>query len=336
MIWIGTYAAKGGAGLQGLERAGGSLSLGPAEPRIVDASFGVWSAGRGIAYFVDERDEGRVSAWRRQSGTWSATGDIESGGSAPCYLSLSPDATLLAAANYGDGTLALIDLDPVTGAVKSIRDRFHPGGHGLEPGPDPDRQDGPHAHCALFAEDGRAIYHVDLGLDRIFRHRVDGQGIADTQIAFEAPAGYGPRHLLFHPDGVHALLLCELAAGLLLLRRQGLGFQLVEAVPTAPEPSEAKNLGGHLAIDAAGAVWVTNRSHDSLVEFRLEEGRLVRRRWFATGSASPRHFLFDGSAVLIAHEEGGNVTRLDLSGRAETSRQTVAVPGAAFLIGIPL
>jgi len=255
-------------------------------------------------------------------------GDVESGGSAPCYLSLSPDATRLAAANYGDGTLALIDLDPVTGAVKAICDRFQPQGRGA----DPDRQDGPHAHCALFAEDGRAIYYVDLGLDRVFRHRLDDQGIADTQIAFEAPAGYGPRHLLFHPDGAHALLLCELAAELLLLRRDGLGFQLIEAVPTAPERSEAKNLGGHLAIDAAGAVWVSNRGHNSLVEFRLENDRLVRQRWFATGSASPRHFLFDGSTVLIAHEEGENVTRLDLSGRTEASRQAVAVPGAAFLI----
>jgi 6-phosphogluconolactonase len=328
VIWIGTYAAKGGAGLESLASANGSLYLGPAEARIVNASFGVWSAQRGIAYFVDERDEGCISAWGRQNGTWIAMGDTESGGSAPCYLSISPDGTRLAVANYGDGTLALIDLDPETGANMTIRDRFQPRGRG----PDPDRQDGPHAHCALFGEDGRAIYHVDLGLDRVFRHRLDGQGIADTQIAFEAPAGYGPRHFLFHPDGVHALLLCELAAELLLLRRQGPGFQLVEAVPTAPEPGAAKNLGGHLAIDASGAVWVSNRGHDSLVEFRLEKGRLVRQRWFATGSASPRHFLFAGSAILIAHEEGENVTRLDLSGRAETSTQTVTVPGAAFLI----
>lgn len=117
---------------------------------------------------------------------------------------------------------------------------------------------------------------------------MDDQGIAETQIAFEAPAGYGPRHFLFHPDGVHALLLCELAAKLLLLRRHGSGFQLMEALPTAPEPGAAKNLGGHLAIDASGAVWVSNRGHDSLVEFRLENARLVRQRWFATGSASPR------------------------------------------------
>ncbi len=147
VIWIGTYAAEGSAGLQSLKSVGGSLSLGPAEARIVNASFGVWSAERSIAYFVDER---RVSAWRRQSGTWSAMGDTESGGSAPCYLSLSPDDTRMAAVNYGDGTLALIDLDPVTGAVQAIRDRFQPQGRGS----DPDRKDGPHAHCALFAEDG--------------------------------------------------------------------------------------------------------------------------------------------------------------------------------------
>ncbi|MFK4872175.1 lactonase family protein [Novosphingobium sp. ZW T3_23] len=254
MIWIGTFTAKGGAGLQGLERAGGSLSLVPGEARILNASFGVWSAERGIAYFDDERDVGRVSAWHRQSDTWIALGDVESGGSAPCYLSLSPDATRLAVANYGDGTLALIDLDPVTGAVKASCDQFRPQGHGFNAGSDADRQDGPHAHCAVFAQDGRAIYHVDLGLDRIFRHRVDGQEIADTQIAFEAPAGYGPRHLLFHPDGVHALLLCELAAEILLLKRQSFGFELVEAAPSAPEPSESKNRGGHLAIDAAGAI----------------------------------------------------------------------------------
>lgn len=324
-LWVGTYAAKGGGGLYPLTVRGAALEVGAPDPRIANASFGALSADSGIAYFVDEQDAGRVGAWRREGGQWQPVGSIESGGALPCYLSLAPDFRHLAVANYGDGVVALIELGAESGAPVRVADLVGQSGRGLNP----KRQDGPHAHCALFDAEGSRLYHVDLGLDRVFVYAVEEGKLTDGRVAFAAPRGTGPRHLAFLPDGEHALLLSELSAELRLLQRGGDGFACVRVVAAAPEPS-SDNLGGHLALRGSEAL-VTNRGHDSVVVFDPLD--LEQRVWQHTGGASPRHVHQFGDRVLVAHEENGTVSLLDLA-RAETP-VTVAVPGAAFIIDIP-
>lgn len=325
-LWVGTYREQGGRGLMPLVSLD-PLSVGEPTQDIANASFGVWSARHRLAYFVDEREDGRVGAWRRDGAGWVPAGSSETGGAAPCFLSLSNEGSLLAAANYSDGTVGLIGLNPETGCPERLIDLYRGRGHG----PDPERQEGPHAHCVLFAEDDAALYHVDLGSDRIYRHEVGPNGFVDTSLAFQAPAGIGPRHLALLPGSDLALLVCELGARILLLRREEGGFICLHDVATAPEPSK-DNLGGHLGLMADGSIYVTNRGHDSLVRFAIHDEKLVRQGWWLTGGSSPRHFLIDGTMALVAHEEGGGVTRLNLEGALSWRAD---IPGAAFLIDIP-
>lgn len=333
MLWIGTYAAKGGAGLYPVERSDGALRLGDPERGIANASFGVWCAATRTAYFVDEREAGRVAAWRRDGGRWLAIGAAETGGALPCYVSLSPDRRRLAAANYGDGSVALIGVDAETGQPGKIIDIVRHAGQGK----DPERQEGPHAHCAVFNEDGRRLYHVDLGLDRVFVYEIAEGRIERRETALVAPEGSGPRHLAFHPDGAHALLLCELSAELLLLRRGSDGLSVIHALPAAPGGGGSDNLGGHLAIAADGSILVTNRGHDSLAAFVITGGRLERRGWTHTGGKSPRHFHAEGGHVLVAHEESGSISWLTRPSAEDDPGpcQTAPVPGAAFIVDIP-
>lgn len=326
MLWIGTYRGQGGRGLYPLA-ALDPVTLGPPEEAIVNASFGLWSVRHRLAYFVDEQEQGGVGAWKREHGKWSRAGRCASGGALPCYLSLSQDGRWLAAANYGSGSVGLIRLDPETGSPERLESVFQGEGQG----PDPERQDGPHAHCVVFAKDGTTLYHVDLGTDRVWRHTIGKRGFERTEIAFEAPPGIGPRHLAFVPGGEHALLLCELGARLLLLRSDGGRFACLDDVAMAPEAC-AGNLGGHLGLAADGTIHVTNRGHDSLVRFAIEDDRLVRKAWWPTGGSSSRHFILDGDAGLVAHEEGGGVTRIDRHGVVSSRAD---LPAAAFLIDIP-
>jgi 6-phosphogluconolactonase len=136
---------------------------------------------------------------------------------------------------------------------------------------------------------------------------------------------------------MHALLLTELSAELLLLRRDGAAFKLLDSVKTLPEPHD-DNLGGHLAVEADGRIFVTNRGHDSLVVFTIADGRLDRRGWVYTGEASPRHFQLGADDVLVAHEEGGALSLVPQPGTivdGAGARQIVPLPGAVFIIEIP-
>lgn len=333
MLWVGTYSAKGGKGLYPLDHHDEVLSIGLPETRIANASYGIWSPATRTAYFVDERDEGRVAGWNWSKGNWTERGSCPSGGALPCYLALHPDNTFLAAANYGDGSVALIALDRASGRITGLADVVQLAGKGV----DPERQDGPHAHCVLFDERGGSVFHVDLGLDRVFHHRLENGHLLNMEVAFEAPPGSGPRHLAFHPDGIYALLLTELSAELLLLRREGRTFRLVDTVGTLPVP-HGENLGGHLAVTADGGIFVTNRGHDSLVAFAITDGRLQQRGWVHTGEASPRHFYLGSADVLIAHEQGKAVSLVPTPAPGSSGvgpQQIASLPGAAFILDIP-
>ena len=321
-VWVGTYREKGGRGLYPLDPAGRALSLGAPEPKIANASYAAWSPDRRTAYFVDEQDEGTISAWRRGGDRWLPVGESSSGGALPCYLSLHPSGAWLAVANYGDGTVALVRLDPASGALLEIADTRRQAGRG----PDSERQDGPHAHCALFDPTEEWLYHVDLGLDRVFRYALGEDGLGAAEVAFEARPGSGPRHLAWHPDGRHALLICELSAELVLLEVAPGGLTALDTVETS-DGANPDNLGGHLAVCATGRVLVTNRGDDTLVEFAVQRGRLRRVAARPTGGASPRHFARVPAGILVAHEESGTVSLLGDDG----SMTSVAVPGAAFV-----
>ncbi len=326
-LWVGSYAGQGGKGLYPLERDGDHTLAGAPEPGIANASFAVWSQRHRLAYFVDEM-AGRISAWRYDAG-WQSLGSVESGGELPCYLALSDDERWLACANYGDGCVTVLSINPDTGALAGQVASFRAEGHGV----DPERQEGPHAHCVVFAQKDRALYHVDLGLDRIYRHDVSDGRIVASEVAFAAPAGSGPRHLAFHPSG-HALLICELSATLMLLGHDGARFRLLQSLLTAPEPCP-DNLGGHLAVHADGSVWVTNRGHDSVARFEVHGDRLCASGWQFTQGQSPRHVHAVDGAVLVAHEESGGVTQVPLPLGAGTAKAIAAIPGAAFILSIP-
>jgi len=196
MPWVGTYQAKGGHGLCPLELAESGLGLGPPAAQVANASYGTWSPRTRTAYFVDEQEQGRLGAWSLREGQWQRRGSCETGGALPCYVALDPAKSYLAVANYGTGSLALIAVDGDSGEIRGLADLAQHSGRG----PNQERQEGPHVHCTMFDEDGAAIYTVDLGLDRVLRYPLADGRLGEGEIAFEAPPGSGPRHLLLHPD----------------------------------------------------------------------------------------------------------------------------------------
>lgn len=330
-LWVGTYAEKGGKGLYPIEIARGRLSVGQPNLAITIASYGLWSQDTRTTYFTKEQEAGPVAAWRREDGRWIASSASDSGGALPCFLSLSPDRRHLAVANYGDGTVALLALDPRTGEIKGIADTAQQSGRG----PDPARQAGPHAHCVVFSDDGSVLYHVDLGLDRVFAYEISDGKLGQAKTVFAAPPGSGARHLLLHSDRKHALLVSELSAELFLLERTATEFAIRQKLATAPEGTESDNLGGHLGLAVDGTILVTNRGHDSVSTFTIAHGRIIRGAWADAGGASPRHVHVMAGSLLVAHEESGTIALLSVPGTAGGEPVTAPVPGAAFVIDIP-
>lgn len=330
-LFVGTYADAQGEGLAALIRDPYQPGwvAGVANPQVANASFGVAAMGSGTFYFVDERAN-RVSAWGTRP-AWHALGTIPSGGEAPCHLALSGDERRLAIANYESGEVRLVALGE-DGAFGEVLTTYRRDGHG----PNFERQRGPHAHWVGFSADGRWLWSTDLGADRILALPLVGDPAAATpRVAWQAPPGSGPRHLLLHPRLPIAYCLTELASTLVTLDIGDGGFDARTTISTLPGDHDGESLGGAIAINAdATRLWVTNRGHDSIATFALDgDGTARALGHVPSGGSSPRHLLALDDALICAHEDDGGVTIFALKdGMPQSDPQRIALPGAVFAI----
>lgn len=323
----GGYAGAGARGLYPLTFAADALTAQPPLAPFVNVSAGVPS---GACWFLVDESANCVRLVD-PARDWQERAAFASGGEAPCHLALDQERSLLAVANYGSGTVAMFRLDRESRAASSPAIFQGKGG-----GPAADRQEGPHAHWVGFGRDGR-LYSTDLGTDRVHAFDVGyGSETLLPSASWVAPAGSGPRQLAFHPSLPIAYLVSELASTLTVLHLAADGtITAGQSFSTLPQGVSADNLGGAIAIDAAGTrLFVSNRGHDSVSAFAMDEGGEVTLVGNApSGGTSPRFLLVHDGHVLVAHEKAGGVTalRLDDHGVPHATTVRADVPGAAFL-----
>ncbi len=329
-FFVGSYDRAGGRGLYPLTRiAAGEWRLGDPWPGARNVSFGVHAPNFGLHYLVDEMG-GAITACRLGAESWAVAGTVASDGEQPCHLALDPAGQHLACANYGDGTVTLFGLDahglPIAEAIYPNEGR----------GPDPERQEGPHAHWVGFAPAGGRLYQTDFGTDTIRILPADGRHGA-PRIAYRAPPGSGPRHLAFDPAGGTVCLVSELASTATVLAIEAGQLVARQTLSTVPPGVTDKNLGGHIGFNRAGdRLYVSNRGHDSVAVFAREaDGRLTPLQHVASGGASPRFFVLleEHGEMLLANEEGGGIAVLSVAsdGTLAETGVTIAVPGPAFI-----
>ena len=325
---IGTYDKAGGRGLVPMVLSDQGV-LTPGEPYAGtrNASFGARHGD--LAYLVDEQDTGAIGVHRWTGAQWQPVARRRSEGALPCFVALDPEGRRLAAANYGSGSVALWALDDF-GIPDGGPAVFQHQGHG----PDAGRQEGPHMHCVRFA-DGRLLM-VDLGTDSVLQTRIVDDGFGAVEMAWAAPAGSGPRHVVPFGSG-RAVVICELAATLTLLAQSGENFVERCTVPTAPADFTGENAGGHLAVNAAGTrAYASNRGHDSIAVFAIHRDWLELLQHVPSGGADPRHFalLEARGRLVVAHEGNGRVTAFAVAadGTISAAGAGVTVPGACFVL----
>lgn len=335
-LWIGTYPVAG---------AGSPAGLGEGIWRArVDPATGTWHGARQVAelpapsflvahpsgsvvYAVGETADGTVTALGADGvdlddGLLRPLGTVRSGGDDPCHLLLAPGATALYVTNYSSGTVGVLPLaadgtwsEEVLAAGGPVQVFTAADSMTSGPGPEVDRQDGPHAHAALVAPGGRHLLVTDLGTDELRRYRIRGDGLLEADgIAARLPAGTGPRHLAAGPGG-HVYVVGELDSTVHVLRwapdtATAVLVQTVPACSTAPRPDGRgrRNLAAHLDV-VDRRVLVSVRGADVLTSFAVSPGgsELTPLGEWPTGGTWPRHFAVVDGAVVAANQISSTV-----------------------------
>lgn len=157
-ILVGSYAPAQAQGIHLFHLRADPLRLEPAggQSGISNPSYLAASADGSLVYAVMEDMEfdgqfgGGAAAFRRRGDRLEPLDRLPTGGTLPCHLLLDEPNRALYVSNYLSGSLSMFRL-AADGSLAGRTDLDRHAGRG----PDPDRQEGPHAHFAGFAPDGR-------------------------------------------------------------------------------------------------------------------------------------------------------------------------------------
>ncbi|MGW4422973.1 lactonase family protein [Streptosporangium sp. NPDC004631] len=290
LAYIGGYTPDtGGSGvgitvveLGSLARLGGTPASGPsflaAHPRLP------------ILYAVGEGERGTVGVFARAGrGAPVPLAQRPSGGSFPCHLAVDPSGTLLAVANYGDGTVTVHRIDGLGLLTCEVRTFPY--------------RAGAHAHQAVFGPDG-VLYVADLGADEIRRYLVEGQVAPHPEGPVPLARGMGPRHMA--RSGDHWYVTGESDG---TVRVYDDGWREVRAVAATTSGAACGNRPSHLEV-SDGLVYVANRGPDTISV--LSPLTLDPIAEVACGGVWPRHFAVADGRMYVANQRSGGVAVLEL------------------------
>jgi 6-phosphogluconolactonase len=235
-------------------------------------------------------------------------------GSSACYLQVDATGKTIVVANYDTGSVASLpvkedgSLGPAASFVQHVGSSVNP-----------ERQKEPHAHCIVISPDNRFAFAADLGTDQILSYRLDAAKatLAPNQPPFaKSPAGAGPRHLTFHPNGKLVYVINELLNSVTAFAyniEKGVLTE-IQTISTLPKDFAGESYCADLKITPNGRfLYGTNRGHDSIAAYRIaDDGRLTLIGIEASLGKGPQNLLITpgGDLLLCANMPGNNVAVL--------------------------
>jgi 6-phosphogluconolactonase len=320
LVFFGTHSQGTGRGLSVAHFDSATGALGA--PRLVveaaaPSFFVIQADGRHLytcnsVETFDGQAGGAVSAYAvdRATGALTLLNSALTGGGEPAHLSLDATGRSLFVANYNGGSVAAFAILP-DGRLGARTALIQHEGKSVNP----DRQTKPHAHCIKPDPSNRFVLAADLGVDKVFVYRfnpADSSLRANDPPFASLPAGSGPRHLTFHPNGRLAYVVNELASTVTAFTWDATRGSLTElqTVSTLPDGFRGASTGAEIEVHPSGRfLYTTNRGHDSVAVFAIDAatGRLTPIEHVSTRGRTPRNFAFDPEGRwLIATNHGSD------------------------------
>ncbi|WP_225728156.1 MULTISPECIES: lactonase family protein [unclassified Nocardia] len=339
LAYLGCYTSAGaggrGIGVAAVDPATGGLTIADTVDGVADPSFLALSPDGRYLYAVDESTgAGRATALCLDTDRPTVLNTVAVQGNGPTHLCVTPDGRWVLTANYDSGSVSMLAVaeDGRLGAVTDVAQ--HSGS-----GPDPERQEGPHAHQVLVDPSGQWVLAVDLGVDSVYVYRLtDGKLTRHAQVAMTP--GSGPRHLAFHPDGRRAYLANELNSTVTVCDWSPETGELRpgDSVVADSDTGGDRNYPSEPVISPDGRfLYLANRGHDNIATFALLGAAPVLLTTTPCGGKFPRHLTLspDARRLYAANQKSDSVTWLDLdpiTGIPGPSSGTLQTPAATCVV----
>ncbi|MDO5580672.1 MAG: lactonase family protein [Planctomycetia bacterium] len=342
----------------------GSLGMPRLVAKISNPTYFAISADEKFLYAVEEGspDKGtaNVAAYRidPQTGDLAFLNKKETGGRAPCHLSVDPFlGKYLGAANYGGGDFVFYRLNE-DGSIGEQTDRIQKKEEGKDP----------RGHSVVWSsipsDDALKVYLADLGSDKIHVGSIDkksGKFTADPHVPFlAAPDGEGPRHSVVCPvkGGEYVVFNNELGSTVQAFFLDGSSAKSCGSVSSVPKEFLGKTTCRKNLVDGekytlynstaeivflpkSEKIYVSNRGHDSIAVYDFpsrtaEPGKaaLTIRQFIPTEGKMPRFIGLDPECrfMIACNQSSGSV----FTYRIEEDGSLVKTKNPVWCIGWPV
>lgn len=260
-------------------------------------------------------------------------------GSAACYLHVDNPGKTVVVANYSSGSVASLPVKE-DGSLGEAASFFQHAGSSVNPA----RQKEPHAHCIVVSPDNKYAFAADLGLDQVLCYKLDskqGKITANDPPFARTPAGAGPRHLTFHPNGKKVYVINELLNSVTLFDYDSTKGSLREeqTISTLPGDFKGTSYCADLKITPDGKyLYGTNRGHDSIACYSIRaDGKLTLVNIEPSLGKGPQNLAItsNGEWLLCANMPGKNVAifRIDpKTGKIKPVGEPVSMPSPSCIM----
>jgi len=252
-------------------------------------------------------------------------------GGIPCYVSFTPDGKNVLSASYGDDQIAL----------HGFRDGV------LGPQSDqivkPDQSKGHYIHSS---PSGAYVHAIFLGQDKVLNFMIEDDSFVENpyQPFFSLPEGYGPRHMVFHPNQLLAYIVNELDASVTACAYNAEKGMLTEFqnVSTLPPGFQGDNSAAAIRLHPNGwFLYASNRGHNSIVVYQINNDATIQPVQYMTENINwPRDFNIspDGKFLLAANRKGDSITVFSIdeeTGKLNPTGERVLMPDPLAILFLP-
>ena len=264
-------------------------------------------------------------------------------GAGGCHIGLSRDGRAAFVANYGGGSVSSFRVGADGKLTEASFIQFPPNEHG----PDKDRQEKAHAHCAVVSPDGDFVFVNDLGLDRIHVFRLDhatANLLPHKPDHWSGAPGAGPRHVLLHPNGKWVYNINEMGSTVNLLQWNATHGVLTtkgtwSTLPVASPGKDTARACEMCFSKDMRFLYASNRIHNSFAVFSIHEGTgelaLIQER--TNPGDESRHMAIDatGKWFLSANQFSGDISVFPIdtaTGKLGERSSKVSIQGPSCLL----
>jgi 6-phosphogluconolactonase len=313
----GGSPASQGIYLSTLGTETGALSA-PARVAVTDSpTFLAFTPDGRRLYATVSVGTGRVRGWNvdGETGALSLINDRPTGSASPTYVKVDATGGTLFAVSYSS---AIVNSFPLAadGSIGPAASTITHTGSSVHP-----RQNVPHPHWISPGPQNRWVYVPDLGIDKVVRYDFDsGDSTLTADGASTVPAGYGPRHMAFHPNHRWVYLVEEIARKLTLLDYDDANGALAPRAhydADSTTQTTGNDTTSEVTVHPTGRfVYVGNRGQDTIGAFAVDPGdgtlSVIERE--PTRGATPRHINVDptGRWLISANQNGNSLTLFEI------------------------